>query len=115
MNFPTLWPMIFALGDLRDPYFCRQMIDRRFDEIYRLAADMGAPASSSPARTMPRSCTIRTRSISMCSMPAAKRGIRRVFYSSSACIYPAYNQEDAERPNCAEDSVYPVAPDSEYG
>src|SRR6266478_9765138 len=31
----------FAIGDLRDAYFCRQVIDRRFDEVYQLAADMG--------------------------------------------------------------------------
>jgi GDP-D-mannose 3',5'-epimerase len=41
--------------------------------------------------------------------------VKRVFYSSSACIYPAYNQRDAARPNCAEETAYPAAPDSEYG
>ncbi len=44
-----------------------------------------------------------------------KRNIKRVFYSSSACIYPEYNQEDPDNPNCAEDSAYPADPDSEYG
>jgi nucleoside-diphosphate-sugar epimerase len=44
-----------------------------------------------------------------------RRNIRRVFYSSSACMYPAYNQEDPENPNCAESSAYPASPDSEYG
>jgi GDP-D-mannose 3', 5'-epimerase len=44
-----------------------------------------------------------------------RRNIKRVFYSSSACMYPAYNQEDPENPNCAENSAYPAAPDSEYG
>jgi nucleoside-diphosphate-sugar epimerase len=44
-----------------------------------------------------------------------RRNIKRVFYSSSACMYPAYNQEDPNNPNCAEDSAYPAAPDSEYG
>ena len=46
---------------------------------------------------------------------AVKQDVRRIFYSSSACIYPAYNQEDPDNPNCAEDSAYPAAPDSEYG
>jgi GDP-D-mannose 3',5'-epimerase len=46
---------------------------------------------------------------------AHKRNIKRLFYSSSACIYPAYNQEDPDNPNCAENSAYPAAPDSEYG
>jgi nucleoside-diphosphate-sugar epimerase len=44
-----------------------------------------------------------------------KRNVKRVFYSSSACMYPAYNQEDPDNPNCAESSAYPAAPDSEYG
>jgi nucleoside-diphosphate-sugar epimerase len=46
---------------------------------------------------------------------ARKRNIKRIFYSSSACMYPAYNQEDTDNPNCAESSAYPAAPDSEYG
>ena len=46
---------------------------------------------------------------------AHKRNIKRIFYSSSACMYPAYNQEDPDNPNCAENSAYPAAPDSEYG
>jgi nucleoside-diphosphate-sugar epimerase len=46
---------------------------------------------------------------------AHKRNIKRIFYSSSACMYPAYNQEDPDNPNCAESSAYPAAPDSEYG
>jgi nucleoside-diphosphate-sugar epimerase len=46
---------------------------------------------------------------------ARSRAARRIFYSSSACMYPAYNQDDPDNPNCAEDSAYPAAPDSEYG
>ena len=50
-------------------------------------------------------------------MPEAcyKRNIKRIFFSSSACIYPAYNQADPDNPKCSEDSAYPAAPDSEYG
>src|SRR5450432_1332740 len=44
-----------------------------------------------------------------------KRNIKRIFYSSSACMYPEHNQLDPDNPNCAEDSAYPAAPDSEYG
>lgn len=44
-----------------------------------------------------------------------KAGIKKIFYSSSACIYPAYNQEDPNNPKCSEESAYPAAPDSEYG
>jgi GDP-D-mannose 3', 5'-epimerase len=105
----------FALGDLRDPYFCRHMIDRRFDEIYQLAADMGGAGfiftGKNDAEIMHNSAAINLNVLDAC----FKRGIRRVFYSSSACIYPAHNQEDPDRPNCAEGSVYPAAPDSEYG
>jgi nucleoside-diphosphate-sugar epimerase len=44
-----------------------------------------------------------------------KRSIKKIFYSSSACMYPAYNQDNPLNPNCSEDSAYPAAPDSEYG
>src|SRR5436305_2829180 len=105
----------FAVGDLRDPYFCRQMIDRRFDEIYQLAADMGGAGfiftGENDADIMHNSATINLNVLDA----AYKRSIRRIFYSSSACMYPAYNQEDPDRPNCEESSAYPAAPDSEYG
>jgi GDP-D-mannose 3', 5'-epimerase len=105
----------YALGDLRDQYFCRQTIDRRFDEIYQLAADMGGAGfiftGENDAEIMHNSAAINLNVLDACH----RRGIRRIFYSSSACIYPAYNQGDPDRPNCAEDSVYPALPDSEYG
>jgi nucleoside-diphosphate-sugar epimerase len=44
-----------------------------------------------------------------------RRNVKRIFYSSSACIYPKYNQEDPDNPMTAEDSAYPAFPDSEYG
>ena len=46
---------------------------------------------------------------------SVKKGVKKVFYSSSACMYPAYNQEDPDNPNCEESSAYPANPDSEYG
>jgi GDP-D-mannose 3', 5'-epimerase len=105
----------FVIGDLRDPYFCRQVVDRRFEEIYQLAADMGGAGyiftGEHDADIMHNSATINLNLLDTC----LKRNIRGMFYSSSACIYPAYNQQDPERPNCAEDSAYPAAPDSEYG
>lgn len=105
----------FVIGDLRDPYFCRQVIDRRFDEVYQLAADMGGAGfiftGENDAAIMHNSAAINLNVLDAC----FRRSILRVFYSSSACIYPAYNQEDPDRPNCAESSVYPAAPDSEYG
>ena len=44
-----------------------------------------------------------------------RRNSKRIFYSSSACMYPEYNQLDPENPNCEESSAYPANPDSEYG
>ena len=105
----------FVVGDLRDPYFCRHVIDRRFDEVYQLAADMGGAGfiftGENDADIMHNSGTINLNVLDACQ----KRLIKRIFYSSSACIYPAYNQQDADAPNCEECSAYPAAPDSEYG
>ena len=105
----------FVIGDLRDPHFVREIIDRRFDEVYQLAADMGGAGyiftGENDANVMHNSATINLNVLDACH----KRNIRRVFYSSSACMYPSYNQEDPDNPNCAEDSAYPANPDSEYG
>jgi len=105
----------FAIGDLRDPAFCREVIDRRFDEVYQFAADMGGAGyvftGENDADVMHNSGMINLNVLDACQ----KRNIRRIFYSSSACIYPKYNQMDPDTPNCAEDSAYPAQPDSEYG
>lgn len=105
----------FIVGDLREQIFCREITDRRFDEVYQLAADMGGAGylftGEHDADVMHNSATINLNMLEAC----RKRSIKRVFYSSSACIYPAYNQQDPDNPNCAEDSAYPAAPDSEYG
>ncbi len=105
----------FAIGDLRDGYFCRAVIDRRFDEVYQLAADMGGAGyiftGENDATIMHNSATINLNVLDTCH----KRSVRTLFYSSSACAYPAYNQEDPDNPRCSEDSAYPAAPDSEYG
>jgi nucleoside-diphosphate-sugar epimerase len=63
------------------------------------------------ADVMHNSATINLNMVDACH----RRNVRRIFYSSSACMYPAYNQEDPDNPNCAEGSAYPAAPDSEYG
>ncbi len=105
----------FAIGDLRDPYFCRHVIDRRFDEVYQLAADMGGAGfvftGDNDADIMHNSGLINLNVLDAC----RRRLVGPIFYSSSACIYPAYNQQDPDSPNCEEDSAYPAAPDSEYG
>lgn len=105
----------FAIGDLRNQQFCNAVIDRRFDEVYQLAADMGGAGfiftGENDADIMHNSATINLNVLDACH----KRNIRTIFYSSSACIYPAYNQEDPANPICSEASAYPAAPDSEYG
>lgn len=105
----------FVVGDLRDANFCRSVIDRNFDEVYQLAADMGGAGyiftGEHDADIMHNSATINLNVADI----AYKRNIKRTFYSSSACMYPAYNQEDPDNPNCVESSAYPAAPDSEYG
>ena len=105
----------FLIGDLRDPYFCRHVVDRRFDEVYQLAADMGGAGfifvGENDADIMHNSGMINLNMLEVC----CTRLVPRIFYSSSACIYPAYNQMNPNSPNCEESSAYPAAPDSEYG
>ena len=105
----------FMVGDLRDPYFVRQVIDRRFNEIYQLAADMGGAGyiftGEHDADVMHNSASINLNIVHA----AYTRNNRRIFYSSSACMYPEHNQLDPDNPNCAEQAAYPAAPDSEYG
>ena len=105
----------FVIGDLRDRDLCDRVTDRRFDEVYQLAADMGGAGyiftGEHDADVMHNSATI---NLNMADC-AHKRNIKRMFYSSSACMYPMHNQEDPNNPNCTEASAYPANPDSEYG
>jgi GDP-D-mannose 3', 5'-epimerase len=105
----------FYQCDLRDQQSVKNLIDRRFDEVYQLAADMGGAGyiftGENDAAVMHNSATINLNVLEAC----RKRSIKRVFYSSSACMYPEYNQLDPDNPKCSEDSAYPAAPDSEYG
>lgn len=105
----------FIVGDLRDMDTCREVIDRRFDEIYQLAADMGGAGyiftGENDAHIMHNSATINLNMLEA----ASKRNCRHIFYSSSACIYPDHNQKDPLAPITAEASAYPANPDSEYG
>lgn len=105
----------FIIGDLRDPLLCKSILDKPFDEVYQLAADMGGAGyiftGEHDADVMHNSATINLN----VAYYGQKAGIKKIFYSSSACIYPAYNQEDANNPKCSEESAYPAAPDSEYG
>lgn len=105
----------FVQGDLRNQEFCNIITNKPFDEVYQLAADMGGAGfiftGDHDAEVMHNSATINL------NMLEAGRlaGIKKIFYSSSACIYPEYNQLDPDNPKCSEDSAYPAAPDSEYG
>jgi len=105
----------FVIGDLRDPYVCRSVVDTKFDEVYQLAADMGGAGyvftGENDANIMHNSALINLNMLEAC----YRRNVKRIFYSSSACIYPKYNQEDPQNPNCAEESAYPAMPDSDYG
>ena len=122
----------FILGDLRNGDFARQMFrfagcnrapyqnyslqfDLPFDEVYQLAADMGGAGyiftGEHDADIMHNSAIINLHTVEQCIKTKAKK----VFYSSSACMYPAYNQQDPDNPDCSEESAYPAAPDSEYG
>lgn len=105
----------FVVADLREPSNVRAVIDRKFDEVYQLAADMGGAgyifSGDHDADVMHNSAAINLNVVDAC----VRQDIKRVFYSSSACMYPQENQQDPDNPNCREDSAYPANPDSEYG
>lgn len=116
----------FIIGDLRDsevvsrvlfsPIQNRLAVDgNSFDEVYQLAADMGGAgyifSGEHDADVMHNSATINLNVAEI----ASEFGIKKVFYSSSACMYPEHNQLDPDNPNCEESSAYPANPDSEYG
>jgi nucleoside-diphosphate-sugar epimerase len=104
-----------VLGDLRNPEVCDSLFDRQIDEVFQLAADMGGAGyiftGEHDAKVMHNSSLVNLNMVERC----YKNNVNRVFYSSSACVYPEYNQLDPDNPNCTEDSAYPAAPDSEYG
>ena len=105
----------FIVGDLRDPNLVSLVIDDDMDELYQFAADMGGAGfvftGEHDADIMHNSGLINLNVVSEC----VKKNVKKVFYSSSACMYPSYNQEDPDNPNCKEDSAYPANPDSDYG
>jgi len=105
----------FITGDLRNQDVCQEVLDRPFDEVYQLAADMGGAGyvftGEHDADIIHNSAII---NLNM-AFHGNKAGIKKMFFSSSACIYPRHNQEDTNKPNCAEESAYPADPDSSYG
>ena len=105
----------FVVGDLRDPRLCKRLLNLEMDEVYQLAADMGGAGyvfvGDNDATIMHNSAMINLNVLDAC----AQGSVGKIFYSSSACVYPKRNQEDPNRPDCSEESAYPADPDSEYG
>jgi nucleoside-diphosphate-sugar epimerase len=105
----------FVVADLRLRESWEAVLDEGTDEVYQFAADMGGAGyiftGDHDAHVMHNSAMINLHAADF----AAHRKVGKIFYSSSACMYPAYNQEDAQNPKCAEETAYPAAPDSEYG
>jgi nucleoside-diphosphate-sugar epimerase len=111
----------FFVLDLRVPgnvstSFTLHGVDNTFDEVYQLAADMGGAGyiftGDHDADVMHNSAMI---NLNVANQAIKYTKMPKIFYSSSACMYPEYNQLDPNNPKCSEDSAYPAAPDSEYG
>jgi nucleoside-diphosphate-sugar epimerase len=129
LKYPEHWETAaddFIIGDLRDPQLVSIIMlapnqhsendkENSFDEVYQLAADMGGAlyifTGNHDADVMHNSALINLN----VAHEAIKKSVKRIFYSSSACIYPEHNQLDPNNPNCEESSAYPANPDSEYG
>lgn len=109
----------YMAGDLRDPRVVAKAFENKsneiYDEVYQLAADMGGAGyiftGDNDANVMHNSALINLNVVH----ESVHNKAGRVFYSSSACMYPEHNQLDASNPNCEENSAYPANPDSEYG
>jgi GDP-D-mannose 3', 5'-epimerase len=105
----------FVVGDLRNQVFAKKVFDKSYDEVYQMAADMGGAGyvftGMHDADVMRNSAQINLNALEF----AVASKVKKIFFPSSACIYPERNQMDPNNPNCKEDSAYPADPDSEYG
>jgi len=105
----------FIVADLRKVETVEKTLNFRFDEVYQLAADMGGAgyinSGENDAEVMGNSILINVNVLKQ----AEKVGVKSIFFSSTACVYPEYNQMDPGSINTKEDSVYPAQPDTEYG
>ena len=109
----------FIVGDLRDAKLVDDAVSNQgkpFNEVYQFAADMGGAGyiftGDHDADVMHNSATINLNVLDSIRKLSVDT---KIFYSSSACMYPEHNQMDPNNPNCSEDSAYPANPDSEYG
>ena len=116
----------FLLLDLRESHSVIEALSltntiQCFDEIYQFAADMGGAgfvfSGQNDASIMHNSATINLNLLEIQRQVNRKYSVNKtkLFYSSSACIYPEQNQKNPLAPNCEESSAYPANPDSEYG
>jgi GDP-D-mannose 3',5'-epimerase len=105
----------FIIGDLRDPMVCRSILDQPFDQVFQLAADMGGAgyifSGDNDAAIMLNSGLINLNVLNAIDKDKANK----LFFSSSACVYPQHSQMDCANPQTAEDTAYPAHPDSDYG
>ena len=141
LKYPEHWKTFaddFIIGDLRDPKIVKNVFllesnngeyplnykynsprpyiqHMQVDDVYQLAADMGGAgyifSGENDANVMHNSALINLN----VAKEAVEQKVKRVFYSSSACMYPEHNQLDPNNPKCSEESAYPANPDSEYG
>ena len=118
LKSPEYWDTYaddFVIADRRDPSLVLKVMDRKFDEVYQLAADMGGAgyinSGENDAEVMGNSILINVNVLKRSEV----LGINSIFFSSTACVYPEHNQMDANNMTCKEDTVYPAAPDTEYG
>ena len=114
----------FVIGDLRNRSLVEDVLsltkpEQRFDEVYQYAADMGGAGfvftGEHDADIMHNSASINLNILDVMREKISTSSETKVFYSSSACMYPEHNQLDPDNPNCEESSAYPANPDSEYG
>jgi nucleoside-diphosphate-sugar epimerase len=105
----------FYQYDLRNPDLVKELVTESIDEIYQLAADMGGTGyigtGEHDAAIMHNSALINLNVLH----EAVNKNIKKILYTSSACVYAEYNQEDPSNPVCVESSAYPAQPDTEYG
>jgi nucleoside-diphosphate-sugar epimerase len=118
IKYPEHWDTFaddFVIGDLRDVNVVASTLDQAFDEVYQLAADMGGAGyintGDNDADVMGNSILINVHVLKR----AQELGVKSVFFSSTACVYPECNQMDSSSINCKEGTVYPASPDTEYG